>query len=65
MEFKDLHGKLYDALFEEYSHSCSFKYGSWSIFLNNKNIGLKYVKGGFYTIVDERKWSFTRLKYGI
>jgi hypothetical protein len=65
MEFKDVQAVLYDAFFSEYSCSRFFRNGDWSVFINNKNIGLMCIEGGVYKVVDEKKWVFARLKYGI
>ena len=66
MEFKDSYARLYDALFHEYSLSSFFKEGKYYLFVEYKDIGLKFSKaGGVYEIVDEKKWMLAKIKYGI
>ena len=65
MEFKDVNGDVYDALFREYSLTSFFKTGSWHHFIAYKDIGVRYIQTGVYEVVDKKRWFLAKIKYGI
>jgi len=52
--------KLINALFQEYCVSVL----DWKEFLDYKDLGIALIDG-WYKIVDEKKWSLTKINYGI
>ena len=73
MEFKDCQAKLPVIFNHEYIgyHYVSIK--GWAEFINNKDLGIsfdeeksgRWFKEYVYKILDTKKWTFSRLKYGI
>ena len=70
MVFKDEQLKIYDALRKEW-HNDMRAHAMWEDFVASKDIGVIYDTANHtndfvdYIIVDEKKWFFTRLKYGL
>jgi hypothetical protein len=71
MEFEDTNDTIYNIFKHEYIFSYPSR-DDWHVFINNKNIGIlhnrKYSRHHgwiIYTIVDEKKWMLTKIKYGI
>lgn len=69
MVFKDeLDGNLFE-LFRKEFYDIKNPYKDWCEFIKHKDIGIEYDYTHHhydrYHIIDERKWSLTRLKYGI
>jgi len=71
MEFEDIHDKVYGTFRDEFlaqAHKDANGDRCWYNFIQNKDLGVQYiVKPGFdaYGVIDEKKWLFARLKYGI
>jgi hypothetical protein len=67
MEFKDSHySRLYHALVHEYRRSSFYIDCKYYLFVNSKDIGLKFTKiGGYFEVVDAKKWMLAKIKYGI
>ena len=36
----------------------------WSLFINTKDLGIRYEFPDTYKIIDEKKWALSKIKYG-
>lgn len=74
MEFKDVDSKFYFTFLEKFTYSYT---NSWKSFIETLDLGVYYIYSysdetsrttksiHVYTIVDEKKWFLSKIKYGI
>ncbi len=60
MLFEDTTHKIYFHFQKEFAE-CSLRYQE---FIKTKDIGVVFVHSNNYNIVDNKKWVFSRIKYG-
>lgn len=66
MVFNDKNDVVFSCFKKEFN-SDSFTFFTWGDFVKEKNIGIKHLENShsLYKIVDTKKWTLARLKYGI
>ena len=74
MEFEDKDDSIYKKFILEFvlarttlkmMQSASECESQWNIFLKHKDFGIYYKAYGIYEIIDQKKWLYAKLKYGI
>jgi hypothetical protein len=65
MEFEDFKNKIYTCFVEEFTlHFKNKGYIWWHQYLNNLNLGIIHIAYTRYKVIDEKKWTLNKIKYG-
>ena len=62
MEFEDPYDTIWNRLKSEYQYS---RFMWWNTFIASLDLGITHLGYRRYKIIDEKKWTLNKIKYGI